>query len=57
MYMPDDKAASKAIADLGYEMKNPYNDGFVQKDMKDKLLRLKKELDRVLKDAPTFSNE
>ena len=55
--MPDDKGASKAIADLGYEMKNPYNDGFVQKDMKDKLLRLKQELDRVLKDAPTFSDE
>tara|TARA_Y100001963_G_scaffold23442_1_gene31083 strand:- start:2028 stop:2225 length:198 start_codon:yes stop_codon:yes gene_type:complete len=56
-YMPDTNGALKAIADLNYEMRNPYNDGFTQSGMKEKLVAIKKEVDRALMNAPTFTGE
>ena len=56
-YMPDANSALKAIADLSYEMRNPYNDGFTQSGMKEKLISIKREVDRALMNAPTFTGE
>ena len=47
----------KIPADLNYEMRNPYNDGFTQSGMKEKLVAIKKEVDRALMNAPTFTGE
>ena len=38
-------------------MKSNYNDGYTQLYYKNKLLLIKEELDRALKNAPTFHDE
>jgi hypothetical protein len=56
-YSPDSDGAVEAIRDLNYEMRNPYNDGFTQSDMKQKLLRIRIEVNKALADAPRFTGE
>jgi len=56
-YSPDTDGALKAIADLNYEMRNPYNDGFTASNMKENLIKIKHEVERALMDAPTFTGE
>jgi|TARA_B110000263_G_C14864396_1_gene310064 hypothetical protein len=57
IYAPDTEGALKAIKDLGYEMRNPYNDGFTGSIMKRRLLTIKAAVEMSLKDAPTYSDE
>tara|TARA_Y100000758_G_C16033660_1_gene415550 strand:- start:1100 stop:1372 length:273 start_codon:yes stop_codon:yes gene_type:complete len=57
IYSPDTEGALRAIKDLGYEMKNPYNDGFTGSIMKKRLLTIKAEVEKALIDAPTYSDE
>ena len=56
-YSPDSNGALKAIADLNYEMRNPYNDGFTQSGMKEQLIKIKHEVERALLNAPSFTGE
>lgn len=39
------------------ELKSPYNDGFVQWELKKELYELKFVLDTILEDSPKFSGE
>lgn len=55
IYSPDTEGALKAIASLGYEMRNPYNDGFTQSIMKERLIKIRTEVEHALKNAPTFN--
>ena len=57
IYSPDIEGAIKAILDASYEMKNPYNDGFTQSIMKERLIKVQKEVNKALMDAPTFTGE
>jgi len=45
------------IQKMAIEMKSNYNDGYTQLYYKNKLLLIKEELDRALKNAPTFQDE
>ena len=45
------------IQKMAIEMKSNYNDGFTQLYYKNKLLLIKEELDRALKNAPIFHDE
>jgi hypothetical protein len=41
----------------GIELSSPYNDGFVQWEIKKDLYKIKWLLDEIMKDSPTFSDE
>lgn len=41
----------------GVELHSPYNDGFVQWELKKDLYKLKWLVDAILKDSPTFNDE
>ena len=56
-HSPDTKGALQAIADLGYEMRNPYNDGFTCSIMKNRLIKIRTEVEHALKDTPIFTDE
>ena len=56
-YSPDTNGALKAIADLNYEMRNLYNDGFTQSGMKEQLIKIKHEVERALLNAPSFTGD
>ena len=57
VYSPDTNGALNAIINLDYEMRNPYNDGFTQSIMKERLIAIKNRVDKALVNAPKFADE
>lgn len=53
----DYNTAHHNIYMAGVELHSPYNDGYVQWEIKQDLYRLKWLLDGILKDSPTFVDE
>lgn len=53
----DYNAVHHQIYLAGVEMRSPYNDGYVQWDIKQDLYKLKWLLDDIFRDAPKFVGE
>ena len=53
----DYNSVSHQIYIAGVELHSPYNDGYVQWEIKKDLYKLKWLLDEILKDSPEFTGE
>jgi hypothetical protein len=54
---PNATGAIKAIAELHYEMHNPYNDGWTGSHMKRRLIEIRDKATEALVNAPKYSDE